>query len=163
MKKLRLLLFAECERNCSGCCNNDWDLSGLPQVTNYTGYDEILLTGGEPLLHPNIVKRTIKCIRKGTTSPIYLYTATNNVTAFLDILRYVDGICLTLHKQYDVLYFKILNKILIKLDTSDKSLRLNVFHNIILGDINTSKWIVKSDIQWIKNCPLPKDEIFMRL
>jgi len=30
MKKLRLLLFPDCNRNCAGCCNNDWDLDLLP-------------------------------------------------------------------------------------------------------------------------------------
>lgn len=163
MEKLRLLLFAECERNCPGCCNNDWDLSSLPQIVYYTGYDEILLTGGEPLLHPNIVKHTIRRIRKETATPIYLYTATNNVTAFLDILQYVDGICLTIHEQRDVQPFKILNKILMTINTSGRSLRLNIFHNIILGNINLIKWKVKNNIAWIKNYPLPENEIFMRL
>jgi hypothetical protein len=44
-----------------------------------------------------------------------------------------------------------------------KSLRLNVFHGISLKGIDTSCWIIKKDMKWIKNCPLPKDEVLKRL
>ena len=42
-------------------------------------------------------------------------------------------------------------------------MRLNIFHNVDIAKIDLVKWIVKKDITWIKNCPLPKDEVFMRL
>ncbi|MBU1087771.1 MAG: hypothetical protein KKD05_09695, partial [Candidatus Omnitrophica bacterium] len=55
MKKLRLLLFTECNRNCNGCCNNDWDLKSLLNEHLFKEYSEILLTGGEPMLHPELI------------------------------------------------------------------------------------------------------------
>ncbi len=163
MRKLRLLLFEECEKNCSGCCNKDWNLSDLPVVMSYTGYSEIILTGGEPLLHPDVVKYVIKDIRKRTRTPIYLYTAISYSALFLDILQYVDGICLTIHEQKDILSFNTLNEILIETAIKNKSLRLNIFSNIKLGNVDLNKWNVKDNIKWIKNGPLPKNEIFMRL
>jgi hypothetical protein len=43
-----------------------------------------------------------------------------------------------------------------------KSLRLNVFKGVSLAELNLSCWKVKPNIKWIKNCPLPEDEVFMR-
>ena len=34
-EKLRLLLFEECDRDCPGCCNRDWDLRSLPVCRDF--------------------------------------------------------------------------------------------------------------------------------
>ena len=103
MNKLRLLLFEECDRHCAGCCNDDWDLSKLPRVDSYAGYDSISITGGEPLLEPSLVTAVVWRIRKETQCPLYLYTAKiSDVDVFLDMLSEVDGICLALHDPEDV-------------------------------------------------------------
>jgi pyruvate formate-lyase activating enzyme-like uncharacterized protein len=144
-----------------GCCNKDWNLKELPETDNFSGYTEIMLTGGEPLLRPEFVKQTVRQIRNQTNTKIYLYTAkTDNTADFLSVLNDINGICLTLHEQKDVETFKKLN---LKMETQNKSLRLNIFEGIDIEGIDLSKWIVKSDIKWIKNCPLPLDEVFMRL
>ena len=44
-EKLRLLLFEECDRDCPGCCNRDWDLRSLPVCRDFTPYQVIMLTG----------------------------------------------------------------------------------------------------------------------
>jgi hypothetical protein len=46
------------------------------------------------------------------------------------------------------------------------SLRLHIFEGIDiskLDDIDLKNWKIKKNIKWIKNCPLPQDEVFMRL
>ena len=48
--KLRLLVTEECNRHCPGCCNNNWDLKSLSVCKSYRDYEQILITGGEPLL-----------------------------------------------------------------------------------------------------------------
>jgi len=164
IKKLRLLLFSECDRSCRGCCNKDWDLTALPECTDYTGYDEIILTGGEPLLRPDLVRRTIHEILAQTEAPIYLYTAKVNGPAIFErILALLDGVTLTLHSRKDVKEFKILNNYLLQTQLPGKSLRLNVFAGISLTGIDLSLWTVKKNIKWIKDCPLPVEEVFMRL
>lgn len=72
--KLRLLLLDDCNRNCPGCCNRDWDLQALPLCQDYTPYRLIMLTGGEPMLYPEIIREAIAAIRRQTNVPIYLYT-----------------------------------------------------------------------------------------
>jgi hypothetical protein len=97
---------------------------------------------------------------------IVLYTTMANRA--LDILPYLDGLTLTLHDQSDVGHFMQLDGILELLRTVDwvknKSLRLNVFKEVQMRTYRVSDmWEVKKDIVWIKNCPLPEDEVFMRL
>lgn len=168
--KLRLLLFERCNRNCDGCCNKDWDLKSLPIENDFSQYDEIILTGGEPMLDPLLIIKTSKCISK--QSPfidIFLYTAkTDNWQAILSVLHYVDGLTVTLHEQKDIKPFLFLNNILLASNEMsvttiwEKSFRVNIFKNIVL-DTNLRLWEVKDNIEWIKNCPLPTGEVFKRL
>ena len=163
--KLRLLLFEECNRKCRGCCNKDWDLVNLPICDNYMGYDQILLTGGEPLLHPFIVAKAVAEIRQQTDTLIYLYTAkVDELTTLSNILSIVDGITVTLHTNRDVIPFLLFNSglRLIERLTKGKSLRLNIFHNVVHPTMPLPLWNVKRNIIWDKNCPLPEDEVFMK-
>lgn len=48
-KKLRLLVTAKCHNKCPMCCNNQFDFEKIP-VVDRLDYDEISITGGEPLL-----------------------------------------------------------------------------------------------------------------
>lgn len=163
MKKLRLLLFTDCDRKCPGCCNNDWDLAALPECTSYAGYDEVLITGGEPLLRPKLVQDVIWQIRQQNPSTrIYVYTAKLfPVGAAMNILRIADGVTVTLHEQSDVGQFGFFNAGLPEYLIMRRSLRLNVFKGVDLN-LNTDGWVVKRDLEWQKDCPLPADEIFMR-
>ena len=85
------------------------------------------------------------------------------------ILNVVDGIVLTPHSKYDVKWFIRLNESLRMYLAENPhlkpSLRLNLFKNIkdiLPEDIDLSIWKVK-DIEWIKDCPVPKGEDFKRL
>lgn len=165
-KKLRLLLFEDCDRSCQGCCNNDWDLSTLETEEDFRNYSFIMLTGGEPMLHPSVVKSTVKYIRQQTDVPIVLYTAKcDEPIKLFGLLDILDGITLTLHTQKDVEPFMYFNKIVQGLAplSAVKSLRLNVFKGINLSGLDLVYWKGKTNIEWIKNCPLPKDEVFKRI
>lgn len=158
---LRLLVTEHCDRTCKGCCNKDFELSALPVCEDYAGYDMILLTGGEPMLYPQKLRDIIRDIRAVTQAQLILYTAyAHNPMLLRDMLRLVDGMTLTLHTRKDVYPFRALNEL--SKEVQGKSLRLNVFRGIPLPEGDYSNWLIKQDIQWIKDCPLPKDEIFMR-
>jgi len=164
MKKLRLLLFADCNRNCPGCCNKDWDLDSLPLCNSYAGYDEILITGGEPLLKPEITRMVILHIRQENPSArIYVYTAKiDNYGCALDILKMADGFTVTLHNDADRLIFEYFTAMLHPSLKRKKELRLNVFKGVGLPWIADGSWQVKTDIEWQKDCPLPEGEVFMK-
>lgn len=81
----------------------------------------------------------------------------------------VDGIVLTPHSKYDVKWFIRLNEslrmYLAENPQLKSSLRPNLFKNIkdmLPEDIDLSIWKVK-DMEWIKDCPVPKGEDFKRL
>ena len=162
MKKLRLLITEKCNRNCEGCCNKDYDLENLPKIDNHFLYwDEILLTGGEPMLIPQIIRNLASKIRSVNQCPIYVYTAkVDDLQAILSTLFFVDGLTVTLHEQKDVKPFLRFNKVIP--NWVRKQLRLNIFKGIKISTINLGKWKIKKNIVWLKNCPLPEDETFMR-
>ena len=170
MKKLRLLLFEECNRNCEGCCNKDWNLKELP-IINYNNhlkfneFQQILLTGGEPLIKPEFTENAIREIRKRCNVSLYIYTAkTDDIYLIKYLLKKLNGITVTLHDTSDTQHFLKLCKNLFNDDIRDKSLRVNIFKEVtnIKEEQIPFYWQVKSNIEWIKNCPLPEGETFMR-
>lgn len=163
MKKLRLLLFDTCNRSCAGCCNKGFDLPSLPVLRDFTSWDEVYLTGGEPMLNPALVFETI--CRFHATARHYLYTAkVDDLPAVLSLLGFLAGLTLTLHDQGDVAPFLALNERLLGSLNPRWSLRLNVFRGVTIPDgTNLSLWKVKPDMVWVKDCPIPEGEVFMRL
>lgn len=158
--RLRLLLTEKCNRKCHGCCNKDFDLSALEVCKDYSGYECIMLTGGEPMLDPQLVKEAAKTIKQQTNAPIYLYTAkTDNALALSTSLwLHLDGVTVTLHNKKDIEPFLNFDKE----KFLNKSLRLNIFKGVTLRDNLNNDWKIKRNIRWIKNCPLPEDEVFMK-
>lgn len=155
--KLRLMLFEECDRSCPGCCNLDWDIQSLPVCRDFTPYQTIMLTGGEPMLHPEIVRAAVAEIRGQTKAPIYLYTA---MTQGLDeLMPLLDGVTLTLHDPSDIQPFWLFDQTARNLH--GKSLRLNIFEEVG-AVVSSERWKVKDHMKWIPNCPLPKGEVLMR-
>ena len=78
-------------------------------------------------------------------------------------LPFLDGITLTLHEQRDVKPFIRFNNELLKYKPITKSYRLNIFKGVDISGIDLSIWKVKENIEWVKNCPLPKNEDFKKL
>jgi len=181
MKKLRLLLFEDCNRNCEGCCNKQWDLNTIQVIKAYelANYDLIMLTGGEPMLKPNIVLDTIKIIRTVSKAQIVMYTAdVSNRTDITHIMNLIDGITITLHEQSDVQSFiefatwvaidVALKDATNQLDKHYGMRRLNVFKEVELPDNGIdnkilSHWAIKKDIVWLDPCPLPEGEEFKKI
>ena len=160
---LRLLLTEECNRTCKGCCNNGFELQALPVCESFTGFDMIIITGGEPLLKFSELCEIVRRIRLETSAPIIIYTAyREDPDLLMKALELVDGITLTLHTRKDTEPFVKFNELIAKSPLTQKSLRLNVFNGVSTGGADLSNWQVKRNIRWIKDCPLPTDEVFMR-
>ena len=183
-RKLRLLVTDKCPRSCPKCCNRNFDLAALPVVDRWD-YDEISLTGGEPLkpltpLAEHLAQGIrMVCAAQGSAVPrIFLYTALFDVTRLNYATHVFDGLTLTPHKAEDVGNFLLLNRILTKVHMADPhrpgcSLRLNLFPDMRsvlegfmrddpgwVGDL--SLWDVRSK-EWLDECPVPDGEDFRRL
>jgi hypothetical protein len=96
-----------------------------------------------------------------------MYTAGNGTAYAIYItLFYLDGICLTLHTQDDLIHLRELNDLL-KIQPVPEhfkhiSFRLNIFDGIEFNENDTKGWQVRANMKWIKDCPLPTNEVFMR-
>ena len=157
--KARLLFTNNCNRDCKGCCNKNWTGEPAKLITfdQLLTYDSIYITGGEPMLYVNeLIELIVKL--KSHSKKVYLYTALPHpYQSFMDVLRMVDGLTLTLHTTADYKLFKAYG--LDKLPYNDKDLRLNVFPKI---KINSDIWDVRPKV-WIKDAPLPDGEEFVRI
>ena len=168
--KLRLLVTKDCNRTCAGCCNKDWNLDKLPICQSYEGYDEIILTGGEPMLHPDKVLKIIEDIRTSRGYAwdkdgvkVYLQTAYVDNIGILRVGTKVDGVSVTLHEQVDVEPFIEFTHASFSFLPGRQSHRVNVFRGVQLDSTLYHSWRIKTDITWKKDCPIPADEVFMRV
>ena len=170
-KKLRLLVTAFCPNKCPMCCNNSWDFSKLPIVDRWD-YNEIMITGGEPLCFPDRISNLLYSVRQVLKveqkhPKIYLYTANAEYDIWAQVLEYLDGIVYTPHKIGDIESFVTLNQWLLanKSHYSKISFRLNLFEDmekLLPKDIDLSLWAVKH-MTWVKDCPVPEGEDFKRI
>jgi len=163
--KIRLVMWEDCERECPGCCMRDWDFFSLPPVTpiDLGAADQILLTGGEPLLDPYALHMLISYITKYSLAEVIVYTAkTDDTPLLLGLLGAVDGLTVTLHDQSDVTSFLRFNAALPAGTLHRKSLRLNVFKGVDITGHSLYHWNVRDNMVWIKDCPLPEGEVLMR-
>jgi len=170
MKKLRLLITERCNKSCTGCCNKDWKLDELLTFDPFTLslYDEVLITGGEPTLNKVNLLNVLNVLNKDKTDQrILMYT--NGYDPFLIAsllhLDLLDGVTLTLHEPSDIANFVQLQELLRRSKIKGKSLRLNVFEGVpieIVAPHTLIDWVVKDEIVWKKDCPLPDNEVFMK-
>lgn len=165
MKKLRLLITQKCNRSCPGCCNKQWDLNTLPIAENFQQYDEIYITGGETMLFQDEMLLLIQSLKTYTKAKIYVYTADISLN-LLTVLKVADGITLTVHTERDWKLFKNFDFLFKEFyyEFRHKSLRLNIFEECKANSEEVQYyWKVKNNIEWIEDCPLPKDEEFKRI
>ena len=181
MKTLRLICTYECNRNCQGCCNKQdlflednlksIDEEDIKNVIN--DYHQVLITGGEPMLFQTRVAVLLARIRVASCIDVILYTAKTDwsLDGFLNQLAPLDGITITLHDQRAADEFCNLFEGLMDFNVThlinEKSLRLNVFNGVNL-DLNLIKyirmmWLIKNNIEWIPDCPLPSNEKILKL
>ncbi len=166
--KLRLLLLEDCPRSCKWCANQFWDLKSLPIEDQFDQYDEIMLTGGEPMLEPQLVMDTVKKIKDTSNAKIFLYTAKTDlqtIPALFSVLPYIDGLSVTVLNGGDAQQLYYLNRLLqTSWNTSirrDTLFKINVFENFNFG-FDTSLWKIKHK-KWFKHKHLPENEVFKRL
>lgn len=161
MKSLRLILWDDCNRQCKDCPNHGTEDAEVLDMGTLGGYDEILLTGGEPLLYPRRLTEVIQEIRAYTLAPIYVYTAMSSpVDWFIRILKQVDGITLTLYNRTDVRHAGVATGYIKDQLLYRKSLRLNTF------GVDVPKWMTKvwdhNRKVFIEDCVLPANETLRR-
>lgn len=176
--KGRVIVTKKCNRKCKGCCNDYLGLVDTVQFEDLFKYDEIIITGGEPML---LSERVVEMIHRlkfgGYKGKIWLYTADTSKLRFgywaVEMaLDEVDGITYTLHytKKESKLKSDLAN--LRRLDQyfadhawsrEGKSDRLYIdsrIYNQEYVDSLRYKWAAVKPLEWKENgdCPLPEGE-----
>lgn len=162
---LRLLLWPDCDRSCDYCCNKQFNLAELPVAPDFREFGSIILTGGEPLLYPEVLLDEIARIKRRTLAFIYMYTACNTKPhTYLRILQQIHGVSHTIHSQDDVKDFGMLQTWLDREYpmVKHKSMRLLIRNGVNMRGCVSHYWQVNF---WepLEVCPVPQNEIFMRL
>lgn len=121
--KARVIVTYNCPRHCENCCNVH--IGNVPEVKfeDLLKYEELVITGGEPmLLAPRVVEMIHRLRENGYEGKIWLYTSCVKISRWADraVLNEVDGITYTLHhmpSQDDLRYARKLSKYI--LDNQD--------------------------------------------
>jgi len=163
--KARVLITEECNRRCSGCCNT---YSQIMRHAQYIGslmdlpqeLDEIMITGGEPMLYPEKTQRIAGELRdRYPSSRLYLYSSLYHDN-LENIIPTLDGFHYTIHegaKERDLTLLDRLQGLLQrhKEDWSDKSFRLYVDDRVDLpvrivpnvwSQVRISKWLTEQEL-----------------
>lgn len=164
-EKLRLLITTKCPNNCSLCCNKNFDLDSLENVNSFDQYDEVSITGGEPLLNFGVTTGLVMMLQ-GIGKKVYLYTSVPDYSSFRTCVSYgITGITLTLHTKKDLDKFLIVNKWMCEEDIPNmfehSSLVLKHSGNLGITQKQIEEdfylWKVK-EFTWRENCPIPEGE-----
>ncbi len=177
-EKARILITGECNRNCSGCCNNYSNIMrNARHITNLadlpTSLGEIMLTGGEPMLFPPKTERITGKLRcRYPLSKIYLYSALYHDSLEI-IIPKLDGLHYTIHEGATERDLNLLDKLQSLLqahreDWSEKSFRLYIDNRVnlpvtvipnIWRQVNISKWLTEKELLDKQPGGLPKGEL----
>jgi organic radical activating enzyme len=153
----RVIVTYQCDRNCPGCCNSK--LFNVPKISNISelrDYEEVVLTGGEPMLFANSLLNFIKKLkRQNRGQKIFLYTAYLRMDEHIKILNKLDGITVTLHAEAtedDIRNLKYMSE---NLYGEDLDMRLfidkRVYEKYDLSNICLKTWDVVRKLEWNEN------------
>lgn len=167
MRNIHLLTTSLCDRDCPYCCNKQYDLSTIPQVSNeeLCRAENIFLTGGEPFTFSqpveiaNWLKYKYKNIKK-----VIVYTNAYELYCYLvtiGSLNHIDGLTVSLKEHRDKDYFEGILDYL-KDYPECKSNRLYYFGDFLIEGLDTSGFEVFAR-EWQPNFVPAPDSIFRRI
>lgn len=175
--KLRLIVTDQCHNNCPLCCNRQFNMDEVPVVSRWD-YDEICITGGEPISVNKKFHQLVELIDgiravwkgMGHSGKIYIYTSTRRADLLFKVLPHVDGIVYTIHNAHESYTLQHFIYRCNRYTKDPKSFRLNYFKGeekflpsdpVVARHLRTH-WKMKQ-LEWIPDCPVPEGEEFRRI
>jgi len=104
---VRLIMFLDCPRSCPGCCNEYPSIKAqmrpISSLDDLEPYEEVILTGGEPMARPVRTLAFLLRLRKRfPEKPVFLYTAMLHRKALEAAIPHLAGLQYTLHADSGV-------------------------------------------------------------
>jgi len=166
MRIARVIVTWKCDKDCDLCCNKNLPVQPQPcTIEDLQGYDQVLITGGEPMLYPARLEEIIKKLRaQAPENKVYLYSALYR-PAMHHIVKLVDGIHYTLHHPFRQVDLDKFNRFHTMIDQyRDKSFRLYIDPRIDwVIPIRPDQWSRVEVKPWMDACPLPEGEVLLEL
>ena len=168
-KTARLIITYRCNRSCPGCCNGHGNsVRNIENIKELLEYEEIIITGGEPMLLGEDLHEFIHALRynHNYAGRIYLYTAFFKAwnTRQSTMLAHINGITYTIHAESsdaDIFMLKKLSE-LSTLGLNDFSSRLiidsRVYKKYDFSNIDLTNWDVIRKLQWKEDCKPAENE-----
>ena len=167
-KTTRVIVTLACDRNCSGCCNETiGKVASISDISILSDYEEVVITGGEPMINPHTLLRFIKALRKqNKRQKIYLYTACLTMDDHPVILKYLDGITVTVHAETTDEDIRNLKYMSDNLYGEELDMRLfidkRVYEKYDLSNICMKTWDVIRKLEWKENCtPADNEDLLL--
>lgn len=163
-KIVHLMITDKCNRKCPYCCNNQYDVNGIPYVTDeeLKNAEIIFLTGGEPFTYADPCDYASKLKNKySNLKAIMVYTNAIELAAYLENhnLYGIDGLTISIKCKGDKKVFEDLikkNNDVLSLD----SVRVYVFEGF--EDTLVPETFDKRKRVWQKAFKAADDSIFRR-
>lgn len=166
-RNIHLLTTSLCDRNCPYCCNKQYDLSMIPQVSDeeLRRAENIFLTGGEPFAfsRPNEIADCLKCKYKNIKKVI-VYTNAYELWLYLasqQSLSRIDGVTVSLKEWRDKDYFESM-AFLLEAYPNCKNNWLYYFEDYLIDELDTSGFKVFAR-EWQPDFVPAPDSIFRRI
>lgn len=167
MENIHLMVTSLCDRNCPYCCNKQYDLSTIPQVTNeeFSRAKRIFITGGEPFVfvQPMEIAKYLRVKYKNFEQMI-VYTNAYELYCYLakgQSLAHIDGLTVSLKDYRDKDYFEGILTYL-KDYPKCKSNRLYYFSDFLIVGLNTGDFEL-IEREWQPEFIPAPDSIFRRI
>ncbi len=165
-KTARIITTFKCQRNCSYCVNKQpavevakpLDESSIKDIA---GYEEVLLTGGEPMLDPGHTQHIANLVKMyNPQAKQYLYTTVCGLPAMYETLNKVDGITFTVHGNPSNEDLLMLWEIQIALSKyPNYSNRLSIDKDVLMPlHIIPKVWNSVKIKGWSEDCIVPANE-----
>lgn len=167
MENIHLMVTSLCDRNCPYCCNKQYDLSTIPQVTDeeFSRAKRIFITGGEPFVfvQPMEIAKYLRVKYKNIEQMI-VYTNAYELYCYLakgQSLAHIDGLTVSLKDYRDKDYFEGILTYL-KDYPKCKSNRLYYFSDFLIVGLNTGDFEL-IEREWQPEFIPALDSIFRRI
>ncbi len=167
-KTARVIVTLACNRKCPGCCNETiGKVASIGDISVLSDYEEVVITGGEPMLNPDSLLRFIKALKKqNKRQRVYLYTACLSMDDYGKILNQLDGITVTLHAEVTDDDIRNLKYMSYNLYGEDLDMRLfidrRVYEKYDLSNICLKTWDVVRKLEWKEKCnPADNEDLLL--
>ena len=140
-KTARVIVTLACNRKCPGCCNETiGKVASIGDISVLSDYEEVVITGGEPMLNPDSLLRFI--------------------------LNQLDGITVTLHAEATDDDIRNLKYMSYNLYGEDLDMRLfidrRVYEKYDLSNICLKTWDVVRKLEWKEKCdPADNEDLLL--